>query len=190
MHMIAHRSRDADAARRTFGLKPRRHIHRVAVQVSPIGNRVANVDPDAEADGPVGRLIAIVRSAPACCTFTAQRTAPSMLSNTMSRESPPVWTILPPCSSIAGSISVRAERPQPFKRSGIVQPDQAAVTHHVGIERRRSASADPAAFLMGSDALVPAMVDSPANCRRRSSLSGNAAAIGSLPSPSKSGERG
>jgi len=27
--------------------------------------------------------------------FTAQRTAPSMLSKTISRESPPVWTILP-----------------------------------------------------------------------------------------------
>ena len=60
MHMIAHRSRDADAARRTFGLKSRRHIHHVAVQVSPIGNRVADVDPDAEADGPIRGLVAIV----------------------------------------------------------------------------------------------------------------------------------
>ena len=51
---------DADAARRTFGLNSRRHIHRVAVQVSPIGNRVANVDPDAEADGSIRRLIPIV----------------------------------------------------------------------------------------------------------------------------------
>jgi flagellar motor switch protein FliG len=42
-----------------------------------------------------------------CCTCTAQRTAPSMLSNTMSSESPPVWTILPPCSAIAGSIRLR-----------------------------------------------------------------------------------
>ena len=69
-----------------------------------------------------------------CCTFTAQRTAPSMLSNTMSRESPPVWTILPPCSSIAGSIRSRAERTQTFERSGVIQADQAAVANHVGID--------------------------------------------------------
>ena len=37
VHMIAHRSRDADATRRTFGLKPGRHIHRVAVEVCAIG---------------------------------------------------------------------------------------------------------------------------------------------------------
>ena len=133
MHMIAHRSRDTDAARRTFGLEPGRHIHRVAVQVSPVGNRVAKVDPDAKADGPIGGLIPSWIGT-CCCTFTAQRTAPSMLSNTISSESPPVWTILPPCSSIAGSIRLLAERPQPFERSGIIQPDQAAVAHHVGID--------------------------------------------------------
>ena len=58
--MVAHGSRDADAARRTFGLKSRRDIHRVPVQVSAIGNRVANVDPDAEADGSIWRLVAVV----------------------------------------------------------------------------------------------------------------------------------
>ena len=65
MHMIAHCSRDADAARRALGLKPRRHIHRIAVQVGAIGNRVADVDPDAEADGSIRRLVAIVDQAPA-----------------------------------------------------------------------------------------------------------------------------
>jgi hypothetical protein len=29
------------------------------MQVSAIGNRVANVDPDAEADGSIGRLLAV-----------------------------------------------------------------------------------------------------------------------------------
>ena len=57
-----------------------------------------------------------------------------MLSNTMSRESPPVLTILPPCSSIAGSIRSRAESPQPFERPDVVQSDQAAVAHHVGMK--------------------------------------------------------
>ena len=88
MHVIAHRSRDADSAGRAFGLKPRRHIHRLPVQVGPVGNRIANIDPNAEANGSIGRLVAVV-GGNSCCTFTAQRTAPSMLSNTMSRESPP-----------------------------------------------------------------------------------------------------
>ena len=38
----------------------RRHIHRIAMQVGSIGNRVADVDPDAKADGSIGRLVAIV----------------------------------------------------------------------------------------------------------------------------------
>ena len=42
-----------------------------------------------------------------CCTWTAQRTAPSMLSNATSSESPPVCTTRPPCSWINGSISSR-----------------------------------------------------------------------------------
>jgi hypothetical protein len=51
------------------------------------------------------------RAGTCCCTLTAQRTAPSTLSNTMSSESPPVLTILPPCSAIAGSIrSLRSVR--------------------------------------------------------------------------------
>ena len=48
MHMISDCSRDTDATRRAFGLEPRHHIHRVAVQVSAVGNRIANVDPNAE----------------------------------------------------------------------------------------------------------------------------------------------
>ena len=39
-----------------------------------------------------------------CCILTAQRAAPSMLSNTSSIELPPVWAILPPCSLTIGSI--------------------------------------------------------------------------------------
>ena len=58
--MIAHRSRDADAARRTLGLKSGRHIHDIAVDISAIWNHIANVDADAEADCPIRRLVAIV----------------------------------------------------------------------------------------------------------------------------------
>ena len=87
--MIPDCSRDADATGRTLGLKSRRHIDCITVQVSAIGNRIANVDPDTKADGSIRRLFAIMDRT-CCCTFTAQRTAPSMLSNTISSESPPV----------------------------------------------------------------------------------------------------
>jgi hypothetical protein len=60
MHVIAHGSRDADAAGRAFGLQTSRHVHRVAVEVSAIGNCVAKVDPYAEADRPISGLIGIV----------------------------------------------------------------------------------------------------------------------------------
>ena len=89
VHMIPHRARDADGARRTFGLEPDRHVHRVAVQVGAVSDRVADVDPDAKADSPIGGWLASWRGI-CCCTFTAQRTAPSMLSNTISSKSPPV----------------------------------------------------------------------------------------------------
>ena len=52
----------------------------------------------------------------------------------MSSESPPVLTILPPCSSIAGSITFCGE---PRSRSSVPassKPDQAAVADHVGID--------------------------------------------------------
>ena len=59
LHMIAHRSRDADTARRTFGLKSGGHIHYIAVDISAIWNHIADVDADAEADGPIRGLVAI-----------------------------------------------------------------------------------------------------------------------------------
>ena len=60
MHMIAHRSRDTDAARRTFSLKSRCYIYRIAMQVGAVGNRVSNVDPDAETDSSGSGLLAII----------------------------------------------------------------------------------------------------------------------------------
>ena len=57
--MVAHRSRDTDAARRTLGLESCRDIHDIAVDVSAIWDHIADVDADTKADGPVQRLIAI-----------------------------------------------------------------------------------------------------------------------------------
>jgi hypothetical protein len=57
--MIPHWAGNADAARWALGLKPCRHVHRIAVQVSSIGNRVAEVDPHTKADCSVRGLFAI-----------------------------------------------------------------------------------------------------------------------------------
>src|SRR4051794_23972270 len=60
LHMIAHCSRDADAARWTFGLEPCRHIHDIAVDVSAIWNCIAYIDAHTEANRTIGRTITIV----------------------------------------------------------------------------------------------------------------------------------
>jgi hypothetical protein len=96
----AHARDPVQIGRRRFermGIRPR------PVQVGPIWDRVANVDPDTKANGAILAVGCHLELGPAV-TLIAQRTAPSMLSNTMTNESPPVYTILPPCSSIAGSI--------------------------------------------------------------------------------------
>ena len=58
--MIPDGSRYADSARWTLGFKPRRNIHSIPVQISPISNGVANVDPDPKTDGSIRRLIGVV----------------------------------------------------------------------------------------------------------------------------------
>ena len=58
--MITHCSRDTDAAGRTLGLKPRSDIDHVAMQVGSIGNRIADVDPDAKPNYPIRRMVAIM----------------------------------------------------------------------------------------------------------------------------------
>ena len=133
MHMIAHRSRDADAARRTFGLKPRRHIHRVAVEVSAIGNRVAKVDADAEADGSIRRLIAIMDRN---LLLHLHRTAHRSIDAVEHDEQRVAAGLNDPAAMLLDRRvdQVAAERTQPCKRPCVIQADQAAVTHHVGID--------------------------------------------------------
>ena len=58
--MVPHLSRDTDAARWTLGLKPRRYIHDITVDISAIWNHIANIDADAEADGSISGLVTIV----------------------------------------------------------------------------------------------------------------------------------
>ena len=147
-HMIAHRSRDADAARRTLGLESCRHIHHIAVDVSAIGNHIAHVDADAEADGPIRRLVAIVDGHLLLHLHGTAHRSINAIEHDEQRIAPRVDD--PAAMLLDRRVDqVSTQSPQPFERSNIVQADQAAVPDHVGIERRRSASADLAVFLWG-----------------------------------------
>ena len=133
MHMIAHRSRDTDAARRTLGLKSCRHIHRIAVHVSAIGNRIANVDPDAEADGSIGRLVAIVdRNLLLHLHGTAHRSVDAVEHD----EQGVAAGLDDPAAMLLDRRidQLSAERTQSLEGSRVIQADQAAVAHHVGID--------------------------------------------------------
>ena len=148
LHMVAHCSRDADATRRTFGLKPCRHIHRVAVEVSAIGNRVAEVDPDAEADGPIRRLIAIMdRNLLLHLHGTAHRPVDAVEHDEQGiaagLDDPAAMLARWPGRSgcCGASAAVRAFLRRPSRSGGCSQPCRHG--------RRRSASADLAASQQG-----------------------------------------
>ena len=133
VHMIAYRARDADGARRTFGLEPDRNVHRIAVQVGPVGNRVTDVDPHAKPDRSVGGLPCVI-----------QRHLLLHLHGTAHR---PVDAVEHDQQRVAAGLDYSAtmlrdrgvdqtapQRAQPIERPGIVQSDQPAVADHVGID--------------------------------------------------------
>ncbi len=60
MNVVADRPGDTDTTRWTLRLKPRDHIHCVTVQISAIGNRIAEIDADTEPDRPIWWLIAVM----------------------------------------------------------------------------------------------------------------------------------
>ena len=133
MHVIAHGAGNAYSAWRTLGLEPGRHIHAVAMQVRAIGDHVADVDADPKPDGPIGRLIAIVvrhlllhfdRAAHRpvdAVEHDEQRVAAGL-------NDPPAMLV---DRWVDQSV---AESPKPFERSYVIQPNQTAVTDHVGID--------------------------------------------------------
>ena len=59
-HMVADRSRNADAAWWTFDLKSCRHIDHVTVKIGSIRDRVSYVDSEAEENCPVGRCAVVI----------------------------------------------------------------------------------------------------------------------------------
>ena len=131
--MIAHRSRDTDAAGGTLGLDSGRYIHGIAVQVCSIGDRVANVDPNAEPKGTIRWLISVMDRnllldlyGTTNCTVDAiehyeQRIAPSLGDLAAMFVNRRVYQVAAQC-------------PQPLQSSCVIQLDQTAVTDHVGID--------------------------------------------------------
>src|ERR1700746_612051 len=59
VHVIPNGARDTDTAGGALGLETGNHVHRVAVQLSSIGDGVTDIDADTEADGLIGRLLTI-----------------------------------------------------------------------------------------------------------------------------------
>ncbi len=57
--MVAHRARDADTTDRTGGLQPGCHVYATAVNIRAVREYITDIDADAKADAPIGRLVAV-----------------------------------------------------------------------------------------------------------------------------------
>ena len=111
----------------------RRDVHRVPVQIGPISNGIADVDPNTKSDGSVEGLVAIVdwylllnrhgtaHSAVDAVEHGKQGIAPRLNDPAAVLLDGPVYQI-------------GAEGAQTLQCSGVIQPDQAAVAHHIGID--------------------------------------------------------
>ena len=103
------------------------------MEVSSIGNRIANVDPNAETDGAIRRLAVIVGGSFSLDLHgTAHRTVYAIEHDEKG--------IAPSLDDPAAVLLYRrvyqvpAQSPQPLERSCIVQADQTAVANHIGID--------------------------------------------------------
>jgi hypothetical protein len=105
------------------------------MQVGAIGNRVAEVNPDAEADGSIRRLVTIAdRNLLLHFHGTADRSVYAV-----EHDEQRVATGLddPAAMLLDRRVDyVSTKSPQPLQSSGVIQPDQPAVADHVGIDHR------------------------------------------------------
>ncbi len=131
--MVAHRSRDADAAGRTLSLKSFCYIHHLAMQIGAIGNRIADIDADAKADGAVGGLVTIIGG---YLLLHLNGTAHRAIDAVEHDEEGVASGLNDPAAMLVDRRvdQSAAERTEAFERSFVIQPDQAAVTNHVGID--------------------------------------------------------
>ena len=98
----------------------------------PSGDHVANIDADAEANGAIGRLVAIMDGH---LLLHLHRTAHRSVNAVEHDEQRITAGVDDPAAMLLDRWvdQVAAERPQPLERADVVQPDQAAVAHHVGM---------------------------------------------------------
>ena len=137
--MIAYRSRDADATRRTLSLKSHRHINSVAMQVRSIGYGVTDVNTNAEANGEIRKLSAVMdrnlllylhgalHSAIDAVECDQQGVAPGLHNPAAMLSNRRVDQCVP-------------QGAQAFECSCVVDTDETAVTDHVGVQHSHQLS--------------------------------------------------
>ena len=99
----------------------------------PCGNHVADVDADAEADAPVGRLIAVIDRHLLLDLYRAAHCA----IDAVERHQQQVAAGLHHSAAVLADRRVdqnAPQRAQAAQRAGIVQANQAAIADHVGID--------------------------------------------------------
>ena len=131
--MIPNGTRDADAAGRALGLETDNHVHCFPVQVSPIRNRVTDVDADPEADGAIGRLVTIE---PRHKLLHLHGAAPRTVDAVEDNQQGVARCLDDPAVvfGYGGIDQVGTENTQALKGARVIQSDQTAVTNHIGVE--------------------------------------------------------
>ena len=135
MHMVPHGPGHTYAARRALSLEFYRHIDRVTVQIGAIRDRISDVDPDPKPDSQIRKLVAIKDG--------------NTLLHLDRKTHCPIDTVEYHQQGVAAGLNNSAAMPvegriddfapefaQPFERLQVIQPDQAAVADHVGIDDR------------------------------------------------------
>jgi hypothetical protein len=152
MDMISDGSGDADAVRRAFSLEPCNHVHSITMQITTVSNRVANVDPNAEADGSIRRLVTIAeRNLLLHLHCTTHRSV-----NAVEHDEHRITSGLDDPAAMILDRRVYylfAEPTQPFKRSCVIQTNQTAEADHVG----PVAPAFPAPLAVIGGSIAPAI---------------------------------
>ena len=111
------------------------HIDRVTVQIGAIRDRITDVDPNPKADSPIRELVTIEDR--------------NTLLHLDRKAHCPIDTVEYHQQGVAAGLNNSAAMPvegriddfapefaQPFERLQVIQPDQAAVADHVGIDDR------------------------------------------------------
>ncbi len=100
--LITYCARNADAAGLRQRFEPRRHVDAIAGDIAAVGHDVAEIDADPIVDPLVRRERSVTRRISRWIWIEA-RSAASALVNSASSPSPAVFTMRPPCDTIAGS---------------------------------------------------------------------------------------